>query len=82
VQVTRVQEVSDPVQAAQPAQQGTIIAVQGQLAKPAQDAAPKKVVEAKHGALADPHWVEMTRGYVEAATKAEISLTTTATRLA
>jgi len=47
VQVTKVQEVSDPVQAAQPAQQGTIIAVQGELAKPAQDVAPKKVVEAK-----------------------------------
>jgi len=33
-------------------------------------------IEAKHGALADPKWVEMTRGYVEAATRAEISLTT------
>jgi methyl-accepting chemotaxis protein len=33
-------------------------------------------IEAKHGALADPAWVEMTRLYVEAATKAEISLTT------
>ncbi|HEV2816493.1 MAG TPA: methyl-accepting chemotaxis protein [Allosphingosinicella sp.] len=33
-------------------------------------------IEAKHGALSDPHWVEMTRGYVEAATKANISLTT------
>jgi methyl-accepting chemotaxis protein len=33
-------------------------------------------IEAKHGALADPAWVEMTRGYVEAATKANISLTT------
>jgi len=33
-------------------------------------------IEAKHGALADPQWVEMTRGYVEAATRANISLTT------
>jgi methyl-accepting chemotaxis protein len=33
-------------------------------------------IEAKHGALADPLWVEMTRGYVEAATRANISLTT------
>ena len=33
-------------------------------------------IEAKHGALADPAWVEMTRGYVEAATRANISLTT------
>jgi len=33
-------------------------------------------IEAKHGALADPQWVEMTRGYVEAATRASISLTT------
>ena len=33
-------------------------------------------IEAKHGALSDPEWVEMTRGYVEAATKANISLTT------
>jgi methyl-accepting chemotaxis protein len=33
-------------------------------------------IEAKHGALADPAWVEMTRFYVEAATKAHISLTT------
>ena len=33
-------------------------------------------IEAKHGALADPKWVEMTRGYVEAATRANISLTT------
>ena len=33
-------------------------------------------IEAKHGALADPQWVEMTRGYVESATKANISLTT------
>ena len=33
-------------------------------------------IEAKHGALADPEWVDMTRGYVEAATRANISLTT------
>ncbi len=33
-------------------------------------------IEAKHGALADPKWVDMTRGYVESATKANISLTT------
>jgi methyl-accepting chemotaxis protein len=33
-------------------------------------------IEAKHSALADPGWVEMTRFYVEAATKANISLTT------
>ena len=33
-------------------------------------------IEAKHGALSDPEWVEMTRGYVEAATRANISLTT------
>ncbi|HST35778.1 MAG TPA: methyl-accepting chemotaxis protein [Allosphingosinicella sp.] len=33
-------------------------------------------IEAKHGALADPAWVEMTSAYVEAATKANISLTT------
>ena len=33
-------------------------------------------IEAKHGQLADPRWVNMTRGYVEAATRANISLTT------
>ena len=33
-------------------------------------------IEAKHGALADPRWVNMTRNYVEAATRANISLTT------
>jgi methyl-accepting chemotaxis protein len=33
-------------------------------------------IEAKHSSLADPKWVEMTRFYVEAATKANISLTT------
>src|ERR1044072_5423446 len=33
-------------------------------------------IEAKHGALSDPRWVDMTRGYVDAATKANISLTT------
>jgi methyl-accepting chemotaxis protein len=33
-------------------------------------------IVAKHAALADPQWVHMTRGYVESATKASISLTT------
>jgi methyl-accepting chemotaxis protein len=33
-------------------------------------------IVAKHAALADPQWVEMTRFYVESATKANISLTT------
>jgi methyl-accepting chemotaxis protein len=33
-------------------------------------------IEAKHGALADPAWVRTTRGYVEQATRANISLTT------
>jgi len=33
-------------------------------------------IEAKHGALADPKWVDMTRIYVEAASKGGISLTT------
>jgi methyl-accepting chemotaxis protein len=33
-------------------------------------------IEAKHGALADPAWVDMTRGYVERATESNISLTT------
>jgi methyl-accepting chemotaxis protein len=33
-------------------------------------------IEAKHGALTDPAWVEMTRFYFESATKANISLTT------
>jgi len=33
-------------------------------------------IEAKHGALSDPLWFNMTRGYVESATKANISLTT------
>jgi len=33
-------------------------------------------IEAKHGRLSDPAWVEMTRAYVDAATKANISLTT------
>ncbi len=33
-------------------------------------------IEAKHGALSDPKWFDMTRGYVESATRANISLTT------
>jgi methyl-accepting chemotaxis protein len=33
-------------------------------------------IVAKHGALGDPAWVHMTAGYVEAATRADISLTT------
>jgi len=33
-------------------------------------------IEGKHGALADPKWVEMVRHYVEAASRGSISLTT------
>jgi methyl-accepting chemotaxis protein len=33
-------------------------------------------IEAKHGALSDPRWFEMARAYVDAATKANVSLTT------
>lgn len=47
VTTTEVQVVKDPTEARRAAQQqGAVVAVEGQLAEPAQDAAPRKVVEA------------------------------------
>jgi hypothetical protein len=46
VEVTRVQEVSDPAQAIEARRQGAIVAVTAPLAAPKQDVAPKKVVQA------------------------------------
>jgi hypothetical protein len=45
VETTRVEVVKDPTQAQQVTTQGTIVAVEGQLAKPAEDVAPPKAVE-------------------------------------
>jgi hypothetical protein len=47
VTTTEVQVVKDPAEARQARQQGAVVAVEGQLAEPAQDAAPRKTVEAK-----------------------------------
>jgi len=47
VKTTEVHVVKDATQAEQARGQGAIVAVEGKLAKPAQDAAPSRVVEAK-----------------------------------
>ena len=47
VTTTEVQVVKDPAEARQARQQGAVVAVEGQLAEPAQEAAPRKIVEAK-----------------------------------
>lgn len=45
VQLTNVQVVNDPVRAERPAKHGAIVAVEGRLAAPPKDLAPRKVVE-------------------------------------
>ncbi|MDW6024072.1 DUF6600 domain-containing protein [Mesorhizobium sp. BAC0120] len=47
VKTTKVQVVNDPIQARQAARQGTVVAFEGQLAKPSNDVAPTKAVEPK-----------------------------------
>ena len=47
VETTQVQVVRDPTEARQAARQGTVVAFEGQLAKPSNDLAPSKAVEPK-----------------------------------